>query len=99
MTLSYSPRSGRVDVLFRLILVVYAVTIWPFVLGIGAVAGVLYLIADLLAQLWHGDSGANQREGMLLGWLRSIFHWPFAQLFYIIGSRTEEFPILPQQPR
>jgi len=97
MTWSINPNSGRTDALLRLILILYAIFIWPFVVLIGLAAGVLYYVVDILSQLWHGDRGAGPRGGRICPWLINIFVWPIYQLLYIIGI-GDEFPIFPDSP-
>lgn len=98
MTYNFDTGDGRIDALVRLLLLIYVFTIYPIVVAIGLIAGLLWMIIDVLAQLWHGDERYTlfNRDGILLGGLLALFRWWMVQLEYIVGLRTH-FPVLPQR--
>lgn len=92
-----NPSRPRIDALFRVVLLlVWTWTIWPFILAIGLIAGVLWMLTDVILQLVQGNSGiSNNRKSRTTDWLERIFFWPFEQLKYIIGTDDTGFPVLP----
>lgn len=96
--LEVDPDSPRLDAVFRVLLLIYLFTIFPIVLLIGLIAGIIFMVIDVLLQLIRGDEGYNRFDNTLTNWLQSIFFWPLEQLKYIIGTDTTGFPILPQPP-
>ncbi|EMA45240.1 hypothetical protein [Halobiforma nitratireducens] len=86
---------ARGQALFRLLAVVYAVTLWPFVLAIGLLAGGLYMVLDVLSRLiWGSGVDASQLRGVA-GWLTRIMRWPIDQLRYILLGEPDRFPATP----
>lgn len=92
------PANPRLDALFRLLLlVVWVPFIWPFVTIIGLIGGVVFFLGDFIKQLIWGSDGwtAGGGGGWLETWSARLFHWPRAQLEYIIGTDPTGFPVLP----
>lgn len=91
------PSNQRLDAIFRIVLLlVYTVTIWPIVLAIGLIGGLVFMITDVIVQLWKGNSGIQTYgNSAVTGWAERLFFWPIEQLKYIIGTDTSGFPVLP----
>lgn len=89
----YAPAGNRTDALFRiLLLAIWTWTIWPIVLTIGLIGGVVFFVLDVILQLIRGDPGLM--GGTISTWSQRLFAWPLGQLEYIIGTEPQ-FPILP----
>jgi len=89
------PSNGRLDAIFRIVLaIVFTVTIWPFVVAVGLIGGLVFAVVDLVLQLIYGGRGATG-GGIVTGWGQRLFWWPIDQLTYIIGVSDKGFPVLP----
>ncbi len=71
MTYNFDTGDGRIDAIVRLLLLIYVFTIYPFVIAIGLIAGLFWMVIDVLGQLWHGDQRYTlfNRDGFILGGL------------------------------
>lgn len=83
--------SERSSAIYRLVGVVYLVTIHPFVLIIGVVGGIVALVLDLVWGLLF-DDGA---DGTLSDWGERLFYWPLNQLTWVIVGDPDSFQWLP----
>jgi hypothetical protein len=79
-----------------LLLLLYTWTVYPFVAFIGIVGGLLFMLTDVLLQLWKGDSGiGGSQTSSVTDWEMRLFMWPIHQIGYIIGTDKDGFQVTP----
>jgi hypothetical protein len=86
--------SYRTEAVLRVLGLVYLVTIWPIVALIGAAAGFVYMVIDVILQFAYNTEAYDTSTGGFHAALLRVFWWPVRQgKWIILGSGT--FPILP----
>lgn len=81
----------RSQSVYRLIGLVYIVTIWPIVATVGAIGGLVALLLDvLMGLLFDGDA-----DGMLSDFGTRLFWWPVDQLTWVFVGKPDSFQWLP----
>lgn len=81
----------RSQSLYRLIGLVYIVTIWPIVATVGMAGGLVALLLDVLMGLLF-DSDA---DGMLSRLGERLLYWPLNQLTWVFVHDPDSFQWLP----
>lgn len=88
----------RADGLYRLlallILIVTAFIPFAIIAAIGFVAGLIWMIVDVLMQIVTNDAGWGSSTGGLAMWLRRLWEWPRRIIAWIFLGRGS-FPWLP----
>lgn len=81
----------RSESIYRLIGVVYLVTLWPLVALVGLLGGLVALLLDVIMGLLFdkGASGRLTEVGELL------FNWPLDQLTWVVINEPSDFRWLP----
>lgn len=85
--------SARSEAVWRLLGLVYLVTIFPLVALIGSVAALVYMLVDVVLQLLTGGEGLTTGSGRA-SWLSRLYEWGIAQAEYIFFG-TGSFQFLP----
>lgn len=81
----------RSESIYRLIGVVYLVTLWPFVSIVGMLGGLVVILLDvIMGLLFNRTAGGRLRDvGKLL------FNWPLDQLTWVVVNKPRDFRWLP----
>lgn len=91
MTVSDTVGSERTTAIYRIVGVVYLMTIYPFVAGIGGIGGMVAMVLDVVMQLLTD----SRYDGTLYEWGERLFMWPLNQLLYIVLNDPDSFQWLP----
>lgn len=83
--------NNRSEAVWQLVGLVYLLTVYPVVLTIGLIGGLIYMLGDVLAKLVM-DKPAGSSS--LKSWSMRLFQWPINQLQWI-ATGDGEFPFLP----
>lgn len=86
----------RTEALMRLVIgVALTVTgILPVLFAVAGIAGLLWMVVDVVLQLATGDEGWRTGEPGLGSWLERLFYWPFEiSQWVLFGDR--EMPVTP----
>lgn len=83
----------RSTAVWQLLGLVYLVTLYPIVLGIGLVGGLISMLAHVIYGLLF-NSTVSRGDSALTDWSMRLFLWPIDQLKWIIGGNGA-FPFLP----
>lgn len=86
---------ARENALWRLIGVIYAVTIYPFVVMIGAAAGALYFVLEIASGIVLGRRLSATDGGGIAGVLTRLFRWPIKQIKWLVLGEPDRFPLWP----
>lgn len=85
----------RSRAVYRLLGLVYLFTLFPIVLTIGLVGGIVFMIGDVVVGLISND-GLSATSGMgLAGFAARLYRWPLDQLGYILVGNPSTFRFLP----
>lgn len=84
----------RVDALWRIVGLIYFLTIGWIVLTIAAIAGLLWMVTDIIWQLVVGSEGPPGRSSAAMRFLRRLWDWGHEQLMYVLFGKGT-FPIFP----
>lgn len=83
--------SNRSTALMQLVGLVYLFTIFPIVLTVGLVFGLIYMLGDVLAKIvMDKPSGSSS----IKSWSWRLFRWPLDQVLWI-ATGDGSFPFLP----
>lgn len=85
---------ARTDALWRILGLVYLATIGWIVLTVAAVAGLLWMITDVIGQLITGDEFMPAQTSRPTRFLKRLWDWGHDQMEYVLFG-TGSFPILP----
>lgn len=85
--------SQRSTALYQLLGLVYAVTIYPFVLAIGLIGGLVGMVVDVVMGLLF-NRGLDRGDSTITDWAMRLFMWPIDQLKWIVTG-SGSFPFLP----
>lgn len=83
--------TNRSTAVMQLAGLVYLFTIYPIVLTIGLVGGLVYMISDVLAKIILDKPAGGEP---ISDWGMRLFQWPIEQLQWI-ATGDGEFPFLP----
>jgi len=83
---------NRTTAIGQLIGLVYLVTIYPVVLTIGAVGGLVFMVIDVLKKLIQNEPAMG--GNVVTGWGMRLWMWPVDQVVWIVNGEGD-FPILP----
>lgn len=76
--------SNRMQAIYRLLGLVWLALVTPILLAVGAVAGFIFMVVDVLWQLLTGNQGLMASSGSgASSWLVRLYEWPLAQAEYI----------------
>jgi len=84
----------RMDAIWRVLGLVYFVTIGAVVLTIGLIAGLVWMVADVVTQLLLNRQGLPQPNNPVGAFLGRLYNWPLDQLNYVVLGEGS-FPFLP----
>lgn len=82
----------RMTAVWRILGLVYLVTIYPFIAGIVILGALLFMVVDVPLQLLRGDGASS--SGMLSNIGMRAFNYPVDQAKFVILGEGD-FPILP----
>jgi hypothetical protein len=82
---------GRKNALYRLVGLLYFVLIGWAVAALGVIAGLVYMVVDVVLQLIYGGDGLGSSGDILA----RLYNWPVDQLRYIYIGEPESFPMKP----
>jgi len=94
MMLSDTIGMNRSKAIYQLLGLVYLVTIFPFVLAIGVIGGLVWMVTDVLKGVLFNSRAANQTAAGVPAFGARLFEWPIMQFKWIFKG-DGEFPILP----
>ena len=96
--LSETAGSNRADAIWRLafvaILAVGGIVVLGLLWAIGIVAGLLWMVVDVLMQLLTNDRGWSTGGMGANEWLERLFYWPIDMIEWTLFG-TGDFPWLP----
>lgn len=85
---------ARMDAVWRVLGLVYLMTIGWLVLTIAGIAGLVWMIVDVLWQLIFGSEGPPQRSSGATRFLKRLWEWGHGQLEWVLFGKGT-FPWLP----
>lgn len=80
---------------YRLLGLVYLVTLYPFVLAIGLLGGLIFMIGDLVVGLFKNEGLSASSGRGFAGIAARLYRWPLDQLGYVLVGEPETFRFLP----
>lgn len=85
---------ARMEAVWRILGLVWLATIGGLVLIIAGLAGLLWMVVDVIWQLITGRDGPPGRSSAAMRFLKRLWGWGNGQLNYVLfGEGT--FPLLP----
>lgn len=94
MTASKYLGQNRSKGIWQLVGLVYLVTIWPVVLAIGVIGGLVWMIIDVLKKVILNSGAANQTAAGIPAFGARLFEWPIKQFKWVFKG-DGKFPFLP----
>jgi len=85
---------ARKDALYRLLGLVYLVTIGWIVISIASIAALLWMGIDVTFQLLLGREGPPNQTSATTRFLKRLWEWGRGQMDYVLFGKGQ-FPFLP----
>lgn len=81
------------EAVWRLLGLLYLVTIWPIVMTVGGLAALVWMVIDVVLQLVTGGSGLSGGSG-IMAWPRRLYEYGYDQAVWVLFG-SGDFPVVP----
>jgi len=85
---------GRMEGVWRIVALIYLLTIGPIILSITFLAGFIWMVIDVLLTLAKGEGWSPSEDSGAAGFLRRVYYYGLAQVEWTLFGK-DEFPIVP----